>query len=72
MAEQYERPLIVPMTLIHPGHRQDVFEHIQKAEVKLLHVLLELPTDTLVLHSDHHTSERLAERVHVRAPKMVT
>ncbi len=114
MAQEFQRPLIVPMTLIHPGYRRDVFERIQEADVRLLHVFLELPaeelrrriqaqvldaddgaadaaarafrlahvergvatadlpTGTLVLRTDHHTPEQLAELVLVRAREMVS
>lgn len=47
MAQEFQRPLIVPMTLIHPGYRRDVFERIQEADVRLLHVFLELPAEEL-------------------------
>lgn len=47
MAEQYEQPLVVPMTLIDAGYRRDIFERIQATEVRLLHVFLDVPSHEL-------------------------
>lgn len=67
MAKQYERPVIVPMTLIHPGYRRDIFERIQDGGVGLLHVFLDLPADELrrrinaqVLDADDATADASA------------
>jgi adenylylsulfate kinase-like enzyme len=102
----YRRPLIVPMTVVNPAYREEIFGRIGKAGERIVHVFLEvpaeelrrridaqvlmednpeldasfrafrhsnvercvaaradLPADTLVLRSDQHTPEELADRV---------
>lgn len=47
MVRQYQRPLVVPMTLINPSHRQDVLGGVQAAGVPLVHVFLHLDREVL-------------------------
>jgi len=45
--EEYKRPVIVPMTLVNPQYRNDIFTGIRAADVPLLHVFLDVPADEL-------------------------
>jgi hypothetical protein len=47
LSEEYERPLIVPMTLINPGYRDEIFTALHTAGVRPLHVFLDVPADVL-------------------------
>jgi hypothetical protein len=43
LASEYGRPLIVPMTLVDAGYRDEIFGAIAKAGQELLHVFLDVP-----------------------------
>ena len=47
MSSEYGRPLIIPMTLVNPGYREEIFGSIDAAGERLLHVFLEVPADEL-------------------------
>jgi hypothetical protein len=43
LATEYQRPLIVPMTLVNPRYREEIFGPIEKSGERLLHVFLDIP-----------------------------
>ena len=43
LASEYRRPLIVPMTLVNPRYRDEIFGPIEQAGERLLHVFLDIP-----------------------------
>jgi hypothetical protein len=47
MAAEYGQPMIIPMTLVNPVYREEIFGPIAKAGERLLHVFLEVPTAEL-------------------------
>jgi AAA domain len=47
LASEYRRPLIVPMTLVNPRYRDEIFGPIETAGERLLHVFLDLPAAEL-------------------------
>lgn len=47
LTTEYGRPLIVPMTLVNPEYREEIFGLIAKAGERVLHVFLEVPADEL-------------------------
>ncbi|GIH17704.1 AAA family ATPase [Rugosimonospora africana] len=47
MHSEYGRDLIVPMTLVNPGYREEIFGLIGKAGIPVLHVFLDVPADEL-------------------------
>ncbi|MET3803529.1 hypothetical protein ABIB25_000513 [Nakamurella sp. UYEF19] len=47
LADDYGQMLIVPMTLVNPHHRGEIFGLIKKSGHELLHVFLEVPADEL-------------------------
>lgn len=53
MAAEYERPLIVPMTLVNPQYQQEIFGPIARAGQHLLHVFLDVPATELHRRIDH-------------------
>lgn len=59
MSADYGRTLIIPMTLVNPAYREEIFGLINKAGDRVLHVFLEVPPEELrrridaqVLHED--------------------
>ncbi|MFJ1751823.1 AAA family ATPase [Kitasatospora sp. NPDC088134] len=44
---EYRRPLLVPMTLVHPGYRAEVFGGLAAAGADLRHFFLDLPEPVL-------------------------
>jgi len=55
LVQEYQRPLIVPMTLVHPGYQAEVFGPIEKSGITLLHVFLDLPAAELRRRIDADT-----------------
>lgn len=47
LTAEYNRPLIVPMTVVNPDYRQEIFRLISKAGERVLHVFLDVPADEL-------------------------
>jgi hypothetical protein len=47
LAGEYGRPLIVPMTLVNAGYRDEIFGAISKAGHSVLHVFLDVPATEL-------------------------
>ena len=47
MAAEYGKPLIIPMTLVNPVYREEIFGPIAKAGERLLHVFLDVPAEEL-------------------------
>src|SRR5215831_16386474 len=47
MSDDYGRTLIIPMTLVNPGYRDEIFGLISKAGKRLLHVFLDVPPEEL-------------------------
>lgn len=47
LAEEYERPVIVPMTLVNPRYRDEIFTPVRAAGIPLLHVFVEVPAEEL-------------------------
>jgi adenylylsulfate kinase-like enzyme len=47
MSADYGRPLIIPMTLVNPGYREEIFGLIGKAGERVLHVFLDVPPEEL-------------------------
>jgi hypothetical protein len=47
MSAEYGRPLIVPMTLVNPDYREEIFGLISKAGDVVLHVFLDVPAAAL-------------------------
>ena len=47
MSAEYSRTLIIPMTLVNPEYRQEIFGLISKADERLFHVFLEVPPEEL-------------------------
>jgi predicted kinase len=47
MAVEYGQPLIIPMTLVNPAYREEIFGPITKAGERILHVFLEVPAEEL-------------------------
>jgi adenylylsulfate kinase-like enzyme len=45
MSADYGRTLIIPMTLVNPAYRQEIFGLISKAGGRLLHVFLDVPPE---------------------------
>jgi len=48
LVEEYRRPLLVPMTLVQPAYRAEIFSALERAGVELLHVFLDVPLEVLV------------------------
>jgi predicted kinase len=44
---EYGRPLIVPMTLVNPDYREEIFGLIRKSGERVVHVFLDVPADEL-------------------------
>lgn len=47
LCREYQRPLIVPMTLVDATYRAKIFELISAADVELVHVFLDVPAEEL-------------------------
>ncbi len=47
LCREYQRPLIVPMTLVNTDYRDEIFELVSQAGVDLLHAFLDVPPDEL-------------------------
>lgn len=47
LCREYQRPLIVPMTLVNADYRNEIFGLISQASVDILHVFLDVPADEL-------------------------
>lgn len=47
MAAEYGRPLIVPMTVVNQGYREEIFGLIEQAGRRVLHVFIEVPAGEL-------------------------
>jgi adenylylsulfate kinase-like enzyme len=47
LTAEYNRPLIVPMTVVDPDYRREIFGLIGKAGERVLHVFLDVPADEL-------------------------
>jgi predicted kinase len=47
MSAEYGRTLIIPMTLVNPAYREEIFALISKAGERVLHVFLEVPPGEL-------------------------
>ncbi|GGK20201.1 hypothetical protein GCM10011583_60130 [Streptomyces camponoticapitis] len=47
LLKEYERPVLVPMTLVHPLYMSEVFGALAAAEVTMHHFFLKVPTDVL-------------------------
>jgi hypothetical protein len=47
MRREYGRTLIVPMTMVNPAYREQIFGRIAGAGEPLLHVFLDVPADEL-------------------------
>jgi predicted kinase len=47
MAADYGRTLIIPMTLVNPAYRDEIFGRISKAGERVLHVFLDVPAHEL-------------------------
>jgi AAA domain len=47
MAAEYGQPLIIPMTLVNPAYREEIFGPITKAGERILHVFLDVPVGEL-------------------------
>jgi AAA domain len=43
----YQRPLIVPMTLVNPVYQEEIFGRLRKAGERIVHVFLEVPAEEL-------------------------
>jgi hypothetical protein len=63
----YGRPLIVPMTLVNAGYREEIFGQLRRAGVPVRHVFLEVPVaelrrriDAQVLHEDNPEADASA------------
>lgn len=44
---EYQRLLVVPMTLVNPTYRDEIFSRINRGGVELLHVFLDVPAEEL-------------------------
>ena len=60
IAADYGRMLIIPLTLVNPAYREEIFGLIGKAGDRILHVFLDVPPEVLhrriddqVLHQDN-------------------
>lgn len=67
MSADYGRPLIIPMTLVNPAYRDEVFGLISRAGERVLHVFLDVPPEELrrridaqVLHEDNPEADASA------------
>jgi len=67
MSTEYGTTLIIPMTLVNPAYREEIFGLISKAGEGVLHVFLEVPADELhrridaqVLHEDNPEADASA------------
>jgi predicted kinase len=47
MSADYGRTLIIPMTLVNPAYREEIFGLIGKAGERILHVFLDVPPEVL-------------------------
>jgi len=47
LCREYQRPLIVPMTLVDADYRREIFGLVSQAGVDLMHVFLDVPADEL-------------------------
>jgi predicted kinase len=47
LAADYGRPLIIPMTVVNPAYREEIFGLISKAGERVLHVFLDVPPEEL-------------------------
>ena len=73
MSADYGRALIVPMTLVNPVYRDEIFGLISKAGDTILHVFLDVPPDELhrridaqVLHDDNPEADASARTLRHR------
>ena len=69
LADEYGRPLIVPMTLVNASYRDEIFWAISKAGHSVLHVFLDVPAaelrrriDAQVLIDDNPQADAEARR----------
>jgi adenylylsulfate kinase-like enzyme len=67
MSADYGRILIIPMTLVNPAYREEIFGLIGKAGESILHVFLDVPPEELhrridaqVLHEDNQEADASA------------
>jgi len=67
MSTEYGTTLIIPMTLVNPAYREEIFGLISKAGERVLHVFLEVPPEELhrridgqVLHADNPEADASA------------
>ncbi|WP_156757031.1 AAA family ATPase [Actinokineospora pegani] len=47
LCREYQRPLVVPMTLVNTDYRDEIFDLVSQAGMDLLHVFLDVPRDEL-------------------------
>lgn len=55
--EEYARPILVPMSLLNPDYRAEVFDALHTAGVPVRHFCLRVPADVLVRRVDTRESE---------------
>jgi hypothetical protein len=67
IAADYGRMLIIPLTLVNPAYREEIFGLIGKAGDRILHVFLDVPLEVLhrriddqVLHEDNPEADASA------------
>ena len=67
MSADYGRMLIIPMTLVNPAYREEIFGLIGKAGESILHVFVDVPSEELhrridaqVLHEDNQEADASA------------
>jgi hypothetical protein len=52
LAEEYRRPLLVPMTLVHPGYLDEIFGALKRADVVVHHFFLKVAPEVLARRID--------------------
>ncbi|MFK0257897.1 AAA family ATPase [Streptomyces sp. NPDC090445] len=52
LAEEYQRPLLVPMTLVNPAYLGEIFDALNKAGANVHHFFLNVPEEVLLKRID--------------------
>ncbi|MET9048911.1 AAA family ATPase [Streptomyces sp. NPDC004362] len=55
LLEEYERPILVPMTLVDPQYVAEMFGALEEAEVAVHHFFLKVPSEALARRIDART-----------------
>ncbi|MEU2396264.1 AAA family ATPase [Streptomyces sp. NPDC007369] len=55
LVEEYRRPVLVPMTLVNPAYRDEIFSALMTAGIEVRHFFLDVPEEVLIQRIDNRS-----------------